>query len=191
VIAPPVDFCPAVVLPESNVPSNVPSLSPSASEKCNCQPGVVTFTFDFTLQCSDRNILTGDPGIEEAECLMFGESGMEPTDPFPVSIEQVSIVEVAQNLDTIKSTDINGTFLSGDTLTYETFAVTDTALVLNGQVPHGMIITLNGFNAGGEAITNSYVILFTNECGVYPVLSAGSTIGWTTLVSLIIIQTAC
>jgi hypothetical protein len=183
VTAPPAEFCPAYIPPESDVPSSIPSSSPTRGDLCNCQPGTLTLTIDFDLTCEDRTILTGDPGIEEAQCLLSSRSDPMLTDPVPVSIESVQIFELDASFDIVKTTNITESFESGDTITYESFAVTDTNALLSGQVIRGFQVTLNGFNAAGDDLSISSVILYTNECDVYPVLMDGSTIGWISLVS--------
>lgn len=179
---PPAEFCPAYT-PESDVPSSFPSSAPTLDEYCNCQPGTLTLTIDYELTCEGRTIMTGDPGIDEAECLVFSQADPMVSDPLPVTVTSVYIVEFDVNLDTLKFTNITDTFESGDTLSYETFAVTDTDAVSAGQIASGIQVTLFGFNAAGDDLANAFVILYTNQCDIYPVLTSGSTIGWTSVVS--------
>lgn len=178
---PPAEFCPAFT-PESDVPSSFPSSTPTQGDLCTCQPGTLTLTIDYALTCEDRTILTGDPGVEEAQCLTFSRSDPMVTDPVPVSVESVLIFELDARLGILTTTNITESFASGDTITYESFAVTDTDAVLSGVVPHALQVTINGFNEAGDDLTNSYVIIYTNECDIYPVLTEGSTIGWSSLV---------
>lgn len=176
---PPAEFCPAFSPPESDVPS----LAPVSGDVCNCQPGTLTLTIDYDMTCENSTIVTGDPGIKEARCLIFSQSDLMVTDPVPVSVDSVVIFELDANLDIVNTTTFNSSFASGDTVVYESFAVTNTDEVAAGRVPRALQVNVNGFNAAGDDLTNSYVILYTNECDIYPVLNAGSTIGWTSLVS--------
>ena len=180
---PPAEFCPAFTPPASDVPSSIPSSSPTRDDVCNCQPGTLTLTIDYALTCDDRTILNGDPGIDEVECLLFSQEDPMVSDPVPVKVNSISIFELDAKFDIIKTTNITTPFQSGDTITYESFAVAETDVVSSGLVPRGLQVTLTGFNAAGNDLTNSYVILYTNECDIYPVLTDGSTIGWTSIVS--------
>lgn len=172
-VGPPVEFCPAAS--ESIVPSSVPSLAPVTADTCICQPNQISFVLDFALTCDDRTILTGDPGIKEAECLIFPDG----VDPIPVSVESVHIFETDQDLNLINQLNINETLSSGGTIVYNSFASINSPEEI---IPTGITVQLNGINANGESITNSFVILYTNECDVYPVLTNGDQIGWTKLV---------
>jgi hypothetical protein len=124
--------------------------------------------------------LTGNSGVDQAECLTLGASNV--TDIIPVTVESVIITELDSNLDVLKTTPATGSFMSGDIIFYESFAVSNTTVVSNGTIPRVLSISVNGINAAGEAITNSNIIFYTNECNVYPVLSPGSTIGFITVV---------
>jgi hypothetical protein len=53
-----------------------------------------------------------------------------------------------------------------------------------GVFPGGLQLNINGRNALGEFITNVWVIVFNNECGIFPVISEGDQIGWTKFVSV-------
>jgi hypothetical protein len=186
VAGPPAEFCPAFV-PETVVPSSVPSSavsdvpsdSPSTGEKCICQPFGITFTLDFSIDCTERSIFTGDPGISEVGCLT-SPMGVDLT---PISVETVTIVEVDQNLDVIKMVNFTETLSSGDSINYESFAASND-FASGGIVPRAVTVILNGLNAAGDNITNSFVIVYTNDCNVYPALVDGDQIGWTTLVSV-------
>ena len=183
---PPAEFCPAFTPPESDVPSSFPSSAPSI-DLCACQPGALTFTFDYALTCEDRTIVTGAPGIDETECIVSSRGDLTVSDPVPVSIESIVIFELdaSNDLNILSVTNMTGPFASGDEIKYESFAVSNTDEVVAGQIPRVLQVTLQGFNAAGDDLTQSYVIVYTNECSVYPVLTAGSTIGWTSLVSFV------
>lgn len=182
-VAPPAAFCPAApdsIVP-STVPSSIPSLAPVTSDKCLCQPNQISFVLDFGLECDESSIRTGDPGIEEVEC-QVASPNRTSFDPTPVTLDSVFIWEVDQNLNLINLVNFTDSFSSGDTITYDSFVTTD-EFIGGGIIPKGLSVRLNGVNGDGEEVSNFFVILYTNECTIYPVLEDGEQIGWTKLVS--------
>jgi hypothetical protein len=171
VVGPPAEFCPAAAnsIVPSSVPSTVPSLAPASADICVCQPDQITFVLDFTLNCDDRTILTGNPGIKDAACLIFPDG----VDPIPVSLESVLIYETDLDFNLINMVNYTESFSSGDMITYKNSG---------GLIPTGITVALKGINKDGEKVTNSFAILYTNQCDVYPVLVDGDQIGWTKLV---------
>lgn len=149
---------------------------------CVCQPGVIEFTLDFALGCDNRTILPGLPGIEDAVCVVTSTGGSTTFDNVPVSVSTITVSEIDFMLSSLKMENFTGTFMSGDTFTYEAFSVTDTNSVANGTIPNGLQVAITGLNADNEEITNNIVVLFTNDCTIYPVLETDSTIGWASLV---------
>ena len=148
---------------------------------CVCQPGEIEFTFDFALGCDNRTILSGLPGISEAVCVV-STNGTTIFDNVPISVSSITVSELDINLLPVKTTINASTYLSGDTFLYEAFSVSDTDSVRNGTIPTGLQVSLTGLNADNQEIINNVVILFTNDCSIYPVLDTDSTIGWTSLV---------
>lgn len=145
---------------------------------CVCQPGEIVFTLDFALGCANRTIMSGQAGIEEAVCVVTPTT----TDDVPISVSAISVSEIGTDLNTLKMENYTGTFLSGDTFTYSAFAATDSDSVMNGTIPNVLQVKITGSNADNEEIINNFVIIFTNDCTIYPVLDADSTIGWVSLV---------
>jgi hypothetical protein len=149
---------------------------------CVCQPGVIEFTLDFALGCDNRTIVPGLPGIEDALCVVTSTGGSPTFDNVPVSVSAITVNEIDFNLNPLKTENFTGSFMSGDTFTYEAFSVTNTDSVANGTIPNGLQVSITGLNADNEEIINNFVVLFTNDCDIYPVLDTDSTIGWTSLV---------
>ena len=50
------------------------------------------------------------------------------------------------------------------------------------QYTKTFIITAFGENAGGEILTMTYGMRFTNDCSVFPVINGGDRFAWTTIV---------
>jgi hypothetical protein len=151
----------------------------SAQGTCACQPGEITFTLNFALTCDDSNVVTGDPGINETLCVIFPTND----DTVPVSVMNISMSEVNRKFDLLKMVNYIGTYSTGDNITYTSFVVSNATSVANGNIPYAFQVTITGENAAGDFITNSYAIVYTNDCSVYPVLDVGSQIGWTEVVS--------
>lgn len=152
-----------------------------AQGTCACQPAEITFTLDFDLSCGDSNVLTGDPGINETLCVVFPPN----SDEVPVSVSNISISEVDANFDVIKMVNYSDTFSTGDNITYISYIETNAESVENGTIPYALQVSIIGGNEAGDILTNSYAIVYTNDCSIYPVLDAGSQIGWTAIVSAI------
>jgi hypothetical protein len=155
----------------------------SAQGTCVCQPGEITFTLNFDLRCRDSNVLTGDHGINETLCVEFPPIN----DTVPVSVSNISMSEVNSNFDVLKMVNYSDTFSTGDNITYISYAVTNTESVENGTIPYAFQVTITGENEAGISLTNSYAIVYTNDCSIYPVLEVGSQIGWTAVVRAILL----
>ena len=56
----------------------------------------------------------------------------------------------------------------------------------SGHVLGGLTIQANGVNAEGEELMFSGGFHFTNDCGSFPVLTNGDSIGWVVLVGIIL-----
>ncbi len=149
---------------------------------CVCQPGEIQFTLDFALGCENRTIMSGMPGIEEERCVVTESGGLTVFDGVPVSVSSVTVTEVDFNLNVLRMVNYTDAFLSGDTISYVGFSVSDTDAVANGTIPNGLQVAITGSNADNEVIINNFVILFTNNCTIYPVLDTDSNIGWVSLV---------
>ena len=152
---------------------------------CVCQPGAFQFTLDFALGCDNRTILSGLPGIEDAVCAVTTADSSIAVDNVPVSVSVITVTEIGINLEPIKTENITfpgSTYQSGDIFAYEAFSMSDVESVANGTIPIGLQVSITGRNANDEEIINKIVVIFTNDCAIYPVLDAGSTIGWVSLV---------
>ena len=160
------------------------SVHAQSNGTCVCQPGEIEFTLNFALGCDNRTILPGLPGIEDAVCVVTNTGGSTMFDNVPISVSTITVNEIDINLNPLRMENFTGTFLSGDTFTYEAFSVSDTDSVANGTIPYGLQVAITGLNDDDEEIINNFVILFTNDCTIYPVLDTDSTIGWATLVRI-------
>ncbi len=148
---------------------------------CACQPSVYEFKLNFSLTCSQKTVV--GPGIVSSACTVDTELAQNVTDFTPVRVTTIQILELNQNLDVIAQTFLNGNYGSGDTFRYVSVTVSpNTTSAL--QISKGIQISLAGTNQFDQALVNFWLILFTNDCGIYPVILQGQEIGWTIFVSL-------
>jgi hypothetical protein len=153
---------------------------------CACQPSVYEFTLDVDLTCDDQNV--GGPGISDTTCLteLRGIENEEDADLRPVVVGQVSIFELDQNLDVIAQTVKTGIFVSGSTFTYTSIIATEPEMLTPDTLPRGIQLVFIGINEARQAVINTFAILYTNDCGVFPLLVEGQMAGWSIFVSLVI-----
>ena len=150
---------------------------------CGCQPATYTFTFDFDLICDDTNV--AGPGINDTACLteVRGEDQVPDEDLIPVTVQSVQIFELDQNLKVFSQTVRTGTFVDGSNFTYTSIISTLTDFDNVTALPRGLQLVITGLNNKEESTVNTYIITYTNDCGVFPIITEGQTAGWTIFVS--------
>ena len=149
---------------------------------CACSPRSYEFTLDFSLTCPPVNITIGD-SIVATSCIVspFGNPSVE--DLVPVSVEDIDILELGQNLRVVAQTDINGILVDGDKFTYTSVVADPENIMDPEQTPRALQINTVGINAQGDRIINVFIVTFTNDCGSYPLFHEGQSAGWTRFVS--------
>jgi hypothetical protein len=153
--------------------------STATAQECACQPSSYTMTLNLAGTCPDATI-AGTAGVSEAGCIVES-GGLVIEDQVPVSIVNVSIVELDQILEPIQEE----TILEGPLADGESFEFTRVLGTLaNGTIPRVFQVRLFGENAQGDLISNLNVIVFNNDCSVYPVLTEGMQTGWIVFVSV-------
>jgi hypothetical protein len=150
---------------------------------CGCQPATYTFTFDFTKSCPDSNV--EGPGINATACLaeVRGEEEVPDEDLVPVTVSTVQIFELDQNLQVFSQTVRTGDFVSGSNFTYTSIISTITDLSNLASLPRGLQVVITGINNKEQSVVQTYIITYTNDCGVFPILREGQIEGWTIFVS--------
>ena len=152
-------------------------------DECACQPSSFSLTFDFSLNCSNNNILSGDPGIESTSC-----SDPIGNDPIPVVVDSIEIQETSVSL-VFPGSLFSGTFRDGNTVTYEFTALRAPSLIRSrGEVPIGITVLASGRNTADQLVESEYEIFFVSDCTVIPEIQEGASIGWTVLVSQEVVQ---
>lgn len=151
---------------------------------CACQPSVYTFQFNFSAIC-DIDTING-PGVKAADCFARGFTIGDPVnDTVPVNVNTVTVMELNPNLQVIAQTPYRDDFRDGDTFTYTSIASSPqgVATLSPDRWPGGIQLDIVGVNQDEEPITNVWIIVFENDCGIYPILEVGDNVGWTNLVS--------
>jgi hypothetical protein len=155
-------------------------------ELCACFPSVYTFVLEFDQLCEETSI--SGAGVDRTGCSVTpADESVEFTDEVPVAVSSIDVLELGLNLAVIATTQVIGTFRSGDSFAYSSVVSTPEGIDMvteRGVFPGGLQLNINGRNALGEFITNVWVIVFNNECGIFPVISEGDQIGWTKFVSV-------
>lgn len=149
---------------------------------CACQPASYQFTLDFQLSCNDFNV-TG-PGVNTTRCLERGPE--ETSNLIPVVVNTFQIIELNQDLEPVAQTSLRGNFLNGANISYTSIITQFNASVAESAVPRGISLVITGRNAENVSVVSSSIVVFNNDCTVYPVLEEGETLGWTLLVSSIL-----
>ena len=146
---------------------------------CNCQPSTFTFVLDFSLDCSDNEIVEG-PGISGDACFVQGETNGTET---PVSVTFFDIQETSSDGLTIRRQTFNGPFNEGDNFTYVAFTAANTSDVTNSTNPESLQVTAVGVNAANETLIGLWRANFINDCDTFPVIANDANALWVTLVS--------
>jgi len=165
----------------------VPLLTTNAQEigvdLCACQPSTYEFVFNFSLTCDDRNV--GGPGVQDAACVLNTEGEQNVTDFTPVIVTRILVLELNQDFGVIAQTPIVGEYTNGSIFRYTSvIASQDVSTLEPEDVPKGLQLSMAGRNKDEQDLVNFWLILYDNDCGVYPVILEGQRIGWTILVSL-------
>lgn len=155
------------------------------SSKTNTTTATYTFTLDFGLTCVDTNV--AGPGINETACLteIRGQDEVPDDELVPISVQNVQIFELDQNLQVVAQTVRAGSFVNGSNFTYTSIIATMTSSLNPTSLPRGLQLVITGLNTNEETVVNTYIILYDNDCGIFPVLTEGQTAGWTIFVRLL------
>jgi hypothetical protein len=148
----------------------------AGEDVCACSPSTYEFTFDFELTCPPPG---GDfpEGIAEVTCFITSFSA-DVKDTVPVLVRSISIIEADTDRIPIAQSQVDGSFVTGDSFTYSSVS----ALGNSTQLPQSIQLTITGTNAENSSLVQVWAIKFTNDCGVYPVLEVGESYGWTKFV---------
>lgn len=152
---------------------------------CACQPDTVTFDLSFSLDCDDSNV--EGPGINQTACLVETRGDEDTENPFPTVVSEVQILELDQNLQVVGQSFFTDTYFDGDSITYTSIVKTAPETIDEVTLPRGFQVSITGLNAEEETLVNTWVIIYTNDCGIFPLLEVGEQIGWSVIVRPILL----
>ena len=123
------------------------------------------------------------PGVvQPTACLTQKEGSIESADDTPVSVQSIQIVELDQNLKGVAQLVQNGEFADGATINYTSIIATQTDALNATSLPRGLQVLMSGENAAGQSLINTFIIIYTNNCSIYPVLEDNEVNGWAVFV---------
>ena len=157
--------------------------SGQVNDTCACSPSTYEFVFDFNLFCPPVNITLSD-AVEETSCSVGPFGSQEVMDLIPVSVQNIDILELGQDLRVLVQETLEGNFVNGDSFRYESIANLPGEITSPVDIPRAIQLNIVGVNVNDDPIINVFIITFTNECDTYPVLFNGQSIGWTFFVSI-------
>jgi hypothetical protein len=154
------------------------------TDLCFCQPATYELKLNFSLVCADSSINNSTPGILETGCLVESRGQTENiTDPIPVLVSEVQIVELGPNLENVGQALYTDTYSDGAILTYTSIVQSTPQDITVANLPRGFQVTITGINSLQESLTQLWIIKYDNECSIFPLLTVGQQMGWTIFVS--------
>jgi len=151
---------------------------------CACQPSLYTFILDFSLRCNTTTVTPFQNGIGNVTCTVVPELDQNITNFSPLVVTRVEVYELDQNKDIIENTFIDGPYFNGTFFRYTSVITSQNANFTNPQdIPSGIQLAIYGINREEQQMINFWLIEFDNDCGIYPIILEGQTIGWTEMVS--------
>jgi hypothetical protein len=125
---------------------------------CACQPSIVTFKLNFTLDCDGSNV--AGPGITETTCLPESRESKNVTDFVPTFISVVQVSELDENLQLVSGTVYQDGYFDGDEITYTSIVERDPDAVNASNIPRGFQVDLTGINAAEDNIVITMAITY-------------------------------
>ena len=151
---------------------------------CACQPSVYRFKLDFSLICNDNTV--EGPGITETACIVeTRDTNQNPTNPFPISVSEVQVLELGQDLQVVGNSIFDGQFFDGHEISYTSITIRNPDSVTPNTIPRGFQVFITGISSDEEPLVNQWAITYNNDCGIFPLLEVGDRIGWVEFVSLV------
>jgi hypothetical protein len=138
-------------------------------------------TFNFSQTCANTAV-TG-AGVASTDCAIAPFQDDNVTDLTPVSVGSIDILELDGDLVLFTQSSRFGTFANGESFAY-TSVSSDPAMVNITTYPKALQVSVIGNNAAGQTLFFAGLVIYATDCTIYPVVNAGSTIGWVKFVSL-------
>jgi hypothetical protein len=148
---------------------------------CLCSPAAYQMTFNFATTC-ETDVVNGN-GITKTDCAIAPfQDNSNVTDRVPVAVGSIDILELDADLVLLTQSSLFGTYQDGDTFSYTSIS-NDPAKVNATAYNKALQISVIGNNAAGDPLFYAGLIIYDDDCTVYPTLLEGSSIGWVTFVS--------
>lgn len=151
---------------------------------CFCQPVTYKIRLDFALECPDSTVNNTIPGILEVSCLVESRNEEQNlTDPFPIIVNEVQILELDRNFELVGQTVYTDPLTNGSIVEYTSIVATSPDFITPETIPRAFQITIQALNSLEEPLTQTIAIEYSNNCGIFPLLTEGQQIGWAIFVS--------
>ena len=151
------------------------------STLCACQPAVYEITLNFTVTCDLIDVQ--GPGILDTACRVTPETANDVTDFVPSQVTEIQFLELNAQLETLQQEARRGSFRTGNVVRYTSVLAVQDAFD-ERTLPAAFQVILRGVNAIDQPIQMFWVITYSNDCGIFPLLSRGQKMGWSVFVSL-------
>lgn len=158
-------------------------ISISTDGVCACSPPRYTFILDLSLTCPPTNITTGS-GVTSVTCLV-SPFGAPTTDLAPVVINSIGIIELDQTNSILVEERRDNELFDGATFSYSSIINNPEEVDGVQKIPKALQLNLSGRNEDGVMLMSILIIVFSNECGVLPVIPDGQSAGWVIFVSCV------
>jgi hypothetical protein len=154
---------------------------------CACFPSTYTFVLALAQTCEETSL--PNSAIVSTFCsILPSEPGGVLTNMVPTRVSEITVLELGQNSGTILTTQIpiDTSFITGKRFTYTSSVGSQEGLdgLAMDTFPKGLELRIRGVNFFNQIIDNSFTIIFSNECGIFPVVEVGDQIGWVEFVSI-------
>jgi len=151
---------------------------------CACSPRVYEMTLDFSLTCPPILVEIGE-GVIEGSCLITSFDNPEVIDLIPVAVSSVQFIELGQDGTPLSVTQETGDFRNRSVLTYRSVSE-------KGIIPLAFQTRAIGMNEDGDTLIMQWALTYNNDCGIFPILDEGESVGWTVFTDLTNpLQTVC
>jgi len=101
-------------------------------------------------------------------------------------VSTVTILELGQSLQSIVAqTVLDDGYPDGSTFEY-TSIITNWTTLDDSTLPKGFQLVFEGENEAGEDLKQSSIVVYDNDCSIFPLLTVGQDFGWITFVSHVV-----
>lgn len=147
---------------------------------CVCSPAVYEIRLNFNATC-ETTALNGN-GILTSDCAIEPFQNDNVTDKVPISAGSIDILELDADLVLLTQSSRFGTFNNGDIIRFASIS-NDPNAINETFYPKALQVSIVGSNVLGETLFFAGLIVYDTECGQFPLIEEGSSVGWIAFVS--------